>query len=63
LEEEMRAGSGGGGGGIPGDWMDVEAEMEREMLEFLGREKLMEKVLSWEMADRERGGKSDGDGE
>jgi len=39
LEEEMRAGSGGGGGGIPGDWMDVEAEMERERLESFLEEK------------------------
>jgi len=55
--------SGAGDGGRPGEWMEVEAELERERLEFFGREKLMEKVLSCEMADGGRGGKSDGDGE
>jgi len=30
LEEELRAGSGGEGGGRPGEWMEVEAELESE---------------------------------
>jgi len=36
---------------------------EKKVREFFGREKPMEKVLSWEMADGGRDGKSDGDGE